>query len=66
MRKPQVLIVENDLGTRDLIASAVRDLGRVLLMSAFLDESVVEELGVAFVAKPFAIEDLQLVLGTGS
>jgi hypothetical protein len=36
-------------------------------MSAFLDESVAEEPGVAFVAKPFAFEDLQqLVLGTGS
>jgi hypothetical protein len=67
MRKPQVLIVEHDLGTSDLIASAVRDLGRVLLMSAFFDESVAEELGVAFLAKPFAFEDLQqLVLGTGS
>lgn len=114
MRKIQVLIVEHDAATRELITSAVRDWGyepivadtgedafllvetrrpdlvvvdprlrdgdrfdlvrhalargaRVLLMSAFFDKSVAEELGVAFLAKPFAFDELQRhVRGTGT
>jgi DNA-binding response OmpR family regulator len=58
-RRPDVVLVDPRLrdGDRfDLVRRAKALGAHVVLMSAFFQQSVADELGVAFLAKPFALD----------